>query len=38
VAPSRGKREDGVSWIGTNLTGSKMEKIHPVDSAATNGW
>jgi hypothetical protein len=32
----RGKREDDTSWTIANLTGSKMKKIHTVDSAATN--
>jgi hypothetical protein len=34
-------REDGgddVGWANANLTGSKMKKIHTVDSAVTNKW
>jgi hypothetical protein len=37
VAPRREKRGDDASWTETNLTGLKIQKIHVVDSAATNG-
>jgi hypothetical protein len=36
ATPGRGKREDDTSWTVANLTGSKMKKIHTVDSVATN--
>jgi hypothetical protein len=36
AAPGRGKGEDDVNWADINLTGSKMKKIHIVNSVATN--
>jgi hypothetical protein len=37
AASGRGKRGDGVSWADVNLTGSKMKKIHVINSDGTNG-
>jgi hypothetical protein len=36
AAPGRGKEEDDTSWANANLTRPKSEKIHVIDSAATN--
>jgi hypothetical protein len=37
AAPGTKKLEDDASLPDTNLTGSKIKKIHTVDSVATNG-
>jgi hypothetical protein len=37
VALGRRKGGDNANWVNANLTGIKMNKIHTVDSAATNG-
>ncbi len=37
AAPGRGKGGDDVSWADANLSKPKMEKIHVVNSIATNG-
>jgi hypothetical protein len=37
VASGRGKGGDNASWVHANLTGSKIKKIHVVDSANANG-
>jgi hypothetical protein len=37
VTSRRRKRGDDVSWADANLSKPKMEKIHVVNSVATNG-
>jgi hypothetical protein len=37
VAPGMGKGGDDASWADANFTRRKMNKIHAVDSAGTNG-
>jgi hypothetical protein len=37
AAPGRRKRGDNVIWADANLSGSKNEKIHVVNSVAING-
>jgi hypothetical protein len=37
AAPGREKGGDDTSWADTNLLGQKMNKIHVINSADTNG-
>jgi hypothetical protein len=35
--PRKGKGGDDACWDDVNFTGSKIKKIHAVDSTGTNG-